>query len=283
MVSRNQTIILKTLALKGRKSAYELCKETNISYSSIHLACEYLRYGARIMLMSKRSDFNPKAPLNYSITALGLAELLKGNHLTLAEMDDVSSANPEALPPILLKWSYFRAKGVDEQVFQALKYACAKVKLPSIRELRADRRRMRYILEADVFMPRMMVKMVEAEIYEAFFETAMTGSAHLLGGDPRRLRRVIEADPKLSLFYALIIYRKEREHMLLAYHESMYKVELMGRLNLKNEWLLNPLIDTETIKRMKEIDERLKDEGIDIELQLSAIARKIFKLDEAST
>jgi hypothetical protein len=34
---------------------------------------------------------------------------------------------------------------------------------------------------------------------------------------------------------------------------------------------------------MKEIDERLKDEGIDIELQLSAIARKIFKLDEAST
>jgi hypothetical protein len=71
--------------------------------------------------------------------------------------------------------------------------------------------------------------------------------------------------------------------MLLAYHESMYKVELMGRLSLKNEWLLNPLIDTETIKRMKEIDERLKDEGIDIELQLSAMARKIFKLDEAST
>jgi hypothetical protein len=277
MASKNQTTVLRVLALGGAKSAYELRKETKISYSSIHLACEYLRHGARIILLSRRSDFNPKAPLKYGITALGLAELLNGDQLTLAEMDDVSGANPGALPPILLKWSYFTAKGVVEQAFHALKYACARARLPSIRELRAERGRARHPLEADLLIPKMAIETAEAEICEAFFEAAMTGSAHLLGVDPRRLRRAVEADPELSLFYALMVYRREREHMLLAHHESTYKGELRGRLNLKDEWLLNPLIGAEAMRRVREMDERLKSEGIDIESQLSAIAGKIFK------
>jgi len=277
MASRNQTTVLKVLALGGARSAYELRKETKISYSSIHLACRYLRHGARIILLSRRSVFNPKAPLKYGITALGLAELLKGDQLTLAEMDNVSSANPGALPPILMKWGYFKDRGVDGQAFQALKYACARARLPSIRELRADRGRARHPLEADLLIPKMAIEMAEAEIYEAFFEAAMTGSPHLLGGDPRRLRKAVEADPELSLFYALMVYRREREHMLLAHHESTYKGELRGRLNLKDEWLLSPLIGAEAMRRVREMDERLRGKGIDIESQLSAIAGKIFK------
>jgi hypothetical protein len=43
------------------------------------------------------------------------------------------------------------------------------------------------------------------------------------------------------------------------------------------------LIGAEAMRRVREMDERLKGKGIDIELQLSAIARKMFKLDETST
>lgn len=276
MASKNQAAVLRTLALKGAKSAYELRRETKLPYSSVHLACEYLRKGARIMLLTKRDEYNPKAPMKYGLTALGLAELLKADRLALEEMDAVSSANPRVLPPISSKWSYFKSEGVEGQAFQALRHACARARLPPIREL-AGGGRARHVLEADFLMPKMAIEGVEAYIYEAFFDAAMTGTARLLGGDPGRLRRAVQADPELSLFYVLMVYRREREHLLLAHHESAYKQELMGRLNLKHGWLLRPLVGAEAISKMKEVDERLRGEGVDVESQLSAIARKMFK------
>jgi hypothetical protein len=62
MASRNQTAILRVLALGGARSAYELRKETKISYSSIHLACEYLRHGARIILLEQAQRFSIRKP-----------------------------------------------------------------------------------------------------------------------------------------------------------------------------------------------------------------------------
>ena len=114
--TRHQTLVLRSLALKGPGNIQEIQLREGMNYPSTHRAIKTLR-SRGLVWMSGVGDRGPKSPQTYSLTPFGVLYSIIFCNLS-GETERITGLWGDVTPLFIKYWGRFEESGLGDEVIE---------------------------------------------------------------------------------------------------------------------------------------------------------------------